>query len=81
MFGPEALARRKYRDPKIVRDGVLYKKERARVWLHVPAFVAGDGSPPVLVSHTRRLIGTSPEWLIEARRRAAWSFYIREVAR
>ncbi len=43
--------------PKTQVSGVLYKKERARVWLSVPALVAMPGSPPVLVSHARRLIG------------------------
>jgi len=51
--------------------GVLYWKRRARVWLLVPALVALTGSPPVLVSHVRCLIGTSPRWLIEARQRVA----------
>ncbi len=61
--------------PKTQVPGVLYKKERARVWLSVPALVAMPGSPPVLVSHARRLVGTSPRWLIEARRHAAWPLY------
>ena len=30
----------------------------------MPAFVAVSGSPPVLVSHARRLIRTLPKWLI-----------------
>ena len=67
-------------DTRLLMGGVLYKKGRARVWLSVPALVALGGSPPVLASHTRRLIGTSPRWLIEARRRAAWPFYAREVS-
>ena len=40
--------------------------------------VALPGSPPVLASHARRLIRTSPKWLIEARRHAAWPLYRRE---
>ena len=32
----------------------------------VSAFVASRGKPPVLVSHTRRLMRTLPRWLIEA---------------
>ena len=37
--------------------------------------VAVRGSPHVLASHARRLIRTSPRWLIEARRHAAWPLY------
>ena len=44
----------------------------------MPALVALPGSPPVPVSHARRLIRTSPRWLIEARRHAAWPLYREE---
>jgi len=57
-----------------VKGGVLYK-ERARVWLPLPAYVASGGMPPVLVEPCALSDKDLAPWLIEAWQRAARSLY------